>query len=259
MVLNCVVPGCTTKTRKGQIVSFHHLPIRSFERCKQWLRAIKHPKFGEDTDLENLKTRRICSRHFKQEDYEPNVLRMRRTTLKDTAVPSIFTFPDDDQPGPSGTKRIRRETPISPAGEEPFLLTSTPLKTPASVREQFPSPSVGFAHVACQTDPPTAPSCGSPLSKKTHTPPFRSTGGAVSCPDAGVDTAAVSASGPSRKRPRLDEEELNEGPRDVTNAPLHSLTATQSTDVKTDPSSRPTRCPSTSCMRAVSWSCSRCA
>jgi len=117
MVLNCVVPGCTTKTRKGQIVSFHHLPIRSFERCKQWLRAIKHPKFGEDTDLENLKTRRICSRHFKQEDYEPNVLRMRRTTLKDTAVPSIFTFPDDDQPGPSGTKRIRREV----------RLTNTPL------------------------------------------------------------------------------------------------------------------------------------
>jgi len=31
------------------------------------------------------------------------------------------------------------QTPISPAGEEPFLLTSTPLKTPASVREQFVS------------------------------------------------------------------------------------------------------------------------
>ncbi|XP_039520206.1 uncharacterized protein LOC120474087 isoform X4 [Pimephales promelas] len=134
-----------------------------------------------------------------------------------------------------------------------------PPRTAPARRRLKPSPSVGFAHVACQTDPPTAPSCGSPLSKKTHTPPFRSTGGAVSCPDAGVDTAAVSASGPSRKRPRLDEEELNEGPRDVTNAPLHSLTATQSTDVKTDPSSRPTRCPSTSCMRAVSWSCSRCA
>ncbi|XP_051985367.1 uncharacterized protein LOC127645746 [Xyrauchen texanus] len=98
--------------------------------------------------MENLKTRRICSRHFKQEDYEPNVLRMKRTTLKDTAIPSIFTFPDDEQPGPSGTKRIRLETTISSdalvssKNEEPLLLTSTPLKIPASVQEQFsPCPS----------------------------------------------------------------------------------------------------------------------
>ncbi|CAM4568707.1 unnamed protein product [Leuciscus chuanchicus] len=110
MVLNCFVPGCTAKTRKGQAVSFHHLPVKHLERGKQWLRAIKHPKFGEDTDLENLKNQRVCSRHFKQEDYEPNVLGMKRTTLKDTAIPSIFTFPDDEQPGPSGTKRIRLET-----------------------------------------------------------------------------------------------------------------------------------------------------
>ncbi|XP_031135672.1 THAP domain-containing protein 5-like [Sander lucioperca] len=59
--------------------------------------------------MENLKNQRVCSHHFKQEDYEPNVLGMKRTTLKDTAIPSIFTFPDDEQPGPSVSKRIRLE------------------------------------------------------------------------------------------------------------------------------------------------------
>nr|XP_055065275.1 uncharacterized protein LOC129447538 [Misgurnus anguillicaudatus] len=124
-----------------------HMP-QYLERCKKWLRAINHQKFGEDTDMGNLKTRRICSRHFKEEDYEPNVLGMKRTTLKDTAIPSIFTFPDDEQPGPSGIKRIRLEPPIASAGlvssddEGKLLLTSTPVKIPTSVHEQFsPCPS----------------------------------------------------------------------------------------------------------------------
>ena len=69
----CITNKNTTKTRKGQKVSFHHLPIKNLERCKQWLRAI----------------------------------------LKDTAIPSIFTFPDDEQPGPSGTKRIPLEVRLS--------------------------------------------------------------------------------------------------------------------------------------------------
>ncbi|XP_039667284.1 THAP domain-containing protein 1 A-like [Perca fluviatilis] len=144
MVLNCFVPRCTAKTRKGQAVSFHHLPVKHLERCKQWLRAINHPKFREDTDMGNLKNLRVCSRHFKLEDYEPNVLGMKRITLKDTAIPSIFTFPEDEQPGPSVRKRIRRKTPIasnplvsSSEDEEQLLLTSTPVKIPASGQEQF--------------------------------------------------------------------------------------------------------------------------
>ncbi|XP_039520207.1 uncharacterized protein LOC120474087 isoform X5 [Pimephales promelas] len=193
---------------------------RDAARARLWLRAVGWPSTMDTSNLY------VCRKHFTRESFE-------NWRMVD------FGLVDDQC-------KLRLASHAVPIPED----FSSPLE---------PSPSVGFAHVACQTDPPTAPSCGSPLSKKTHTPPFRSTGGAVSCPDAGVDTAAVSASGPSRKRPRLDEEELNEGPRDVTNAPLHSLTATQSTDVKTDPSSRPTRCPSTSCMRAVSWSCSRCA
>uniref|UniRef100_A0A3Q3L5G3 THAP domain-containing protein 1 n=1 Tax=Labrus bergylta TaxID=56723 RepID=A0A3Q3L5G3_9LABR len=94
MVNYCLVPGCSIRTREGQVVSFHHLPARDVERCKQWLRAINHPMFGKDTEMKQLKNHRICSLHFKQEDFELNVLGMRKTALKDTAIPSIFTFPD---------------------------------------------------------------------------------------------------------------------------------------------------------------------
>lgn len=36
-----------------------------------------------------------------------------RATLKDTAIPSIFAFPDDEQPGPSGAKHIPLEVRLS--------------------------------------------------------------------------------------------------------------------------------------------------
>ncbi len=101
MVLSCIVLGCSEKTRKGQAVSFHHLLVRDVERCKQWLQAISNPEFGEDAEMETLKTHRICSLHFKQEDFEVNVLGIKRIALKEIAIPSIFTFnpvPDDEQP-----------------------------------------------------------------------------------------------------------------------------------------------------------------
>ncbi|XP_077076473.1 uncharacterized protein LOC143729210 isoform X1 [Siphateles boraxobius] len=121
-----------------------------------------------------------------------------------------------------------------------------PAWIPPSQRRLVASRSVRFADVACQTDQPITRLCGTQLSMKTHTPPFRSTGGSVSCTDVGVDTSAVRASGPSRKRPRLDLEQeededgssmIIEDPHDVTYDPLHSLTSTQSTDVTTEPSS----------------------
>ena len=89
-------------------MSVHRFP-RDAERCKQWLRVIKHPKFGEGTAGEDLMGKRVCSLHFNKEDFELNVLGMKRTALKDTAIPSVFTFPEegDEQPGPSNPKRTR--------------------------------------------------------------------------------------------------------------------------------------------------------
>lgn len=112
MVNSCMVQGCSVKARKGQQVSFHYLP-KDTERCKQWLRVINHPYYSEHTPAEYLKKLKVCSLHFKKEDFQLNVLGMKRVALLDSAIPSVFTFPEDDeQPGPSGlssAKRIRLE------------------------------------------------------------------------------------------------------------------------------------------------------
>ncbi|XP_065114772.1 uncharacterized protein [Paramisgurnus dabryanus] len=135
MVRSCLVPGCSPKTRKGRAVSFYHLPVKDWERCKQWLRAINHPKYGEDTGAVNLKHMTVCSLHFKPEDWELNVLGMKRNALKDTAIPSIFTFPDDGQPRPSDIKRIRhkmvKDLPLLASGQS--SLTKEP-STQTAVR-----------------------------------------------------------------------------------------------------------------------------
>ena len=104
MVCTCIVPGCSARTRKIHGVSFHRLP-KELEFCKKWLRAINSPKFGEDTAIEALKNLKVCSLHFKPEDFEPNPLGAKRPALVKTAIPAIFTLPDDDdeQPGTSGT------------------------------------------------------------------------------------------------------------------------------------------------------------
>ncbi|XP_073720268.1 uncharacterized protein [Misgurnus anguillicaudatus] len=139
MVRSCLVPGCSPKTRKGRAVSFHHLPVKDWERCKQWLRAINHLKYREDTDAVHLKNLTVCSRHFKLDDWELNVLGMKRTALKDTAIPSIFTFPDDEQPRPSDIKHIRhmiaKDLPLLASGQSSLTKkpsTQTPEKIQAN-------------------------------------------------------------------------------------------------------------------------------
>ncbi|CAL8319692.1 unnamed protein product [Arctogadus glacialis] len=154
MVNYCMVPRCTNKTRKGRAVSFHNLPKDS-ERCKQWLRMINHPKIGED--IEAIKQQKVCSIHFKPEDFEFNALGMKRAALLNTAIPSIFTFPDqDEQPGTSGTsggKRICLKTKrtsaaalLSSSEDDVELqsapMLSTPAMNPPAVQAQFsPCPS----------------------------------------------------------------------------------------------------------------------
>ena len=109
MVNFCMVLGCSSRTRKGQAVSSHRLPIRDLERCKQWLQAINHPNFGEDTAMEGIKLKKVCSFHFKPEDFKLNVLGTKRAALLNTAIPSVFTVPyDDEQPGMSTTSSAKR-------------------------------------------------------------------------------------------------------------------------------------------------------
>ena len=58
--------------------------------------------------MEDVKQKKVCGLHFKPEDFEFNVLGMKRAALLNTAIPSIFTFPyDDKHPGMSATSTAK--------------------------------------------------------------------------------------------------------------------------------------------------------
>ncbi|XP_042344225.1 THAP domain-containing protein 1-like [Plectropomus leopardus] len=70
----CSVPGCKgyRKARSRGVV-FHSLPTRDPQRCRKWLQAIQSPKFDENTPTSKYGSIRVCSQHFKPEDYEPDI------------------------------------------------------------------------------------------------------------------------------------------------------------------------------------------
>ena len=99
MATTCAVPGCNAKKKKG--LSYHYLP-RSDDRRKQWLRVIKNPRYVETTDPKELLHVRVCSQHFKDDDFRRNFMaemmpgkgnKKAATLLKDDAVPSVFPHP----------------------------------------------------------------------------------------------------------------------------------------------------------------------
>ena len=115
----CLIPGCddVRKKQKQHPMSYHRFP-KDRELCQQWLRAISHPRYDENTHPDSLKHQRVCSQHFTADDYERNLMaelmdkdkaRRARTILKDRAVPSLFPqktpgggYTHPDPPGVSG-------------------------------------------------------------------------------------------------------------------------------------------------------------
>nr|XP_046242257.1 uncharacterized protein LOC124057754 [Scatophagus argus] len=92
----CSVPGCKGyKKARSRGVVFHSLPTRDPERCRKWLKAIQNPKFDENTPVSKYGNIRVCSQHFKPEDYEPDIqAELMKTTprkiLKSNVIPSVF-------------------------------------------------------------------------------------------------------------------------------------------------------------------------
>ncbi|XP_036952305.1 uncharacterized protein LOC119018606 isoform X2 [Acanthopagrus latus] len=91
------VPGCKgyRKARSRGVV-FHSLPTRDPGRCRKWLKAIQNPKFDENTPVIKYGNIRVCSQHFKPEDYEPDIqAELMKTTprkiLKSHVIPSVFS------------------------------------------------------------------------------------------------------------------------------------------------------------------------
>ncbi|TMS13063.1 52 kDa repressor of the inhibitor of the protein kinase [Larimichthys crocea] len=93
----CSVPGCKGyKKARSRGVVFHSLPTRDPGRCREWLKAIQNPKFDENTPVSKYGNIRVCSQHFKPEDYEPDIqAELMKTTprkiLKSFTIPSVFS------------------------------------------------------------------------------------------------------------------------------------------------------------------------
>ncbi|RZF36788.1 hypothetical protein LSTR_LSTR014805 [Laodelphax striatellus] len=90
MPISCSVATCTNYEnqqynigrRKKPIVSFHRFPKDPIRRA-EWVAAVNRPNWTP------YKTARICSAHFKEEDFDRDHL-SSCVRLKKRAVPSIF-------------------------------------------------------------------------------------------------------------------------------------------------------------------------
>lgn len=103
-------------------VVFHGLPTRDPPRCRTWLKAIQNPRLDENTPVSKYSGVRVCSLHFKPEDYEEDfrakILNIApKPMLKSGAVPSVFPGRQHGEPGsteasPPAPKRSRTQVDI---------------------------------------------------------------------------------------------------------------------------------------------------
>ncbi|KAM8734007.1 uncharacterized protein AB9X84_022940 [Acanthopagrus schlegelii] len=127
MPWRCCVPGCKGYDEaKSMGVVFHGLPTRDPPRCRTWLRAIQNPRLHENIPVSKYSGVRVCSLHFRPEDYEEDfkakILNIPpKPMLKSGAVPSVFPGRPHGEPGSTGTsppapKRSRTQTAGGAAG-----------------------------------------------------------------------------------------------------------------------------------------------
>ncbi|XP_076593496.1 uncharacterized protein LOC143324687 [Chaetodon auriga] len=120
MPWRCCVPGCKGYDEaKSMGVVFHGLPTRDPQRCRTWLKAIQNPRLDENTPVSKYSGVRVCSLHFKPEDYEEDfrakILNIApKPMLKSGAVPSVFPGRQLGEPGgteasPPAPKRSRTQ------------------------------------------------------------------------------------------------------------------------------------------------------
>ena len=80
---NCCLPFCKSDSKRDKKISFHEFPLDNNLRSA-WLKAVSHKNFHPN---EASNSSRVCSKHFKDEDYVPHLKRRR---LKPKSVPSLF-------------------------------------------------------------------------------------------------------------------------------------------------------------------------
>lgn len=112
MTLTCCVPFCSSHVARSKAdgepsVSFHEFPVTDIREA--WIKAISRE--GPDKMLwQPHETAKVCSIHFKLEDYKEGMKGRRR--LKPNAVPSIFPgYPAYMQRSAESIRRIARTLP----------------------------------------------------------------------------------------------------------------------------------------------------
>ncbi|XP_075946438.1 uncharacterized protein LOC142948347 isoform X1 [Anarhichas minor] len=118
----CIVPGCSSyKKKREELVSvnYHRLPT-DVVRCKQWLRAIKNPKYDENAPTSALGSLRVCSLHFAADDYNRDMRSELmggpiKKLLKTSAVPAVFTSDVGRGEAEPREERGRTDTEEQPA------------------------------------------------------------------------------------------------------------------------------------------------
>ncbi|XP_036378350.1 peroxynitrite isomerase THAP4-like isoform X2 [Megalops cyprinoides] len=118
---SCAVPGCRNhkKVAEKSTLSFHRFPTRNAVRCRDWLARIRNKAFDENTPLEKLKSYRVCSQHFTEDDFKTDYMHLvmgtkERRELVEGAVPSIFPWtvksePDSEGRSPSSATEEKRK------------------------------------------------------------------------------------------------------------------------------------------------------
>ena len=106
--VNCCVPLCTVSSRHNTTVSFHSFPVDPVVRA-EWELKIRRDDFSPS------KHSRVCSRHFKQTDFQVTAKGLRR--LKKGTVPVLFAWNGYELPAPRPSVWDRRPRAESPPPE----------------------------------------------------------------------------------------------------------------------------------------------
>ncbi|XP_063062909.1 zinc finger protein 572-like isoform X2 [Engraulis encrasicolus] len=157
MVLTCIVPGCGNKPRVYSPVVFHTIPIH-YKRRRVWLAALE---LDISTPLDVVRTWRVCSEHFTDEDYTETGKR-----LKDTATPSIQKLRIQYREAPVNI--VPDAEPASPQSVSSSTGPSSPVSTPTVTASDAESrPSLPLTTV--KEEGGSAAVCGAVWNSHTHT------------------------------------------------------------------------------------------
>ncbi|OXA50055.1 THAP domain-containing protein 1 [Folsomia candida] len=114
-MVQCAVVGCKNRPEVQRNLKFHRFPLRNLPLAVKW-NSICVP--NNPSNLSGAKNRRICSRHFRDEDYR-TISGIR--SLIATAVPSLHFSADVNNPLLTPSHVVNVEVKL---GSAPFVFVA---------------------------------------------------------------------------------------------------------------------------------------